>query len=275
MKKLLLILISLLLIGCKSEVIDRLNREVDHSADTQVEIYDKPVEVVVDNPLHDIYSCKFISSYNFSKPVPKSDPIDDAYFTNVVMGGDSRMGSIALYSDLPSKGAEVYYVTSLSIWRVYDMKVDNGKGEALFDLLAKSDKKNIYFIIGINEINGMNMDVWRDEFDLFIKDLRKANSSANIYMILGYYPRKMSNISTADLKVAVDEENKRIAEVCKKYRVFYLDPNDSPLIGDDGLLKDELTWDGVHLNEEGAKVFAEFIKTHVYKEEKYVQEICE
>lgn len=274
MKKLLLVLISLLFIGCKSEVIERINREVDHSLDTPIELFEKVVGEDV-NPLHERYSCKFISSYNFSNPVPKSDTVEDAYFTNVIMGGDSRMGSIALYSDIPDKGAEVYYVTSLSIWRVYDMKVDNGGDESIFDLLSKSKKKNIYFIIGINEINGMNMDVWRDELDLFIKDLRKANSSANIYMILGYYPRKMNNISTADLKAAVEEENNRIKEICKKHKIFFIDPNDSPLIADDGLLKDELTWDGVHFNEAGAQMFADFIKTHVYKEEKYVQEICE
>ena len=134
MKKLLLVLISLLLIGCKSEVIERINREVDHSSDLPIELFEKVVGEDV-NPLHERYSCKFISSYNFSNPVPKSDTVEDAYFTNVIMGGDSRMGSIALYSDIPDKGAEVYYVTSLSIWRVYDMKVDNGGDESIFDLL--------------------------------------------------------------------------------------------------------------------------------------------
>ena len=34
------------------------------------------------------------------------------------------------------------------------------------------------------------------------------------------------------------------------------------VIGEDGCLKTDLTWDGVHLNIKGCKIWLEYLKTH-------------
>ena len=275
MKKIIIVILALFLAACKNEVsYERIHRESKHDLAELMNVIS--IKQDNENPLRQDYSCKFISSYNYGKAVPSSDPIEEDYFSNVIMGGDSRMGSLALYSDLKKKGAEIYYITSLSIWRVYDMSVDNAKGKgALFDLFNESKRKNIYFFVGINEINGTNMDVWQSELDNFVAELKKNHSKDNIYLMLGYYPRSMNGMSKEALIDAVKEENARIINVAKKHHVFYLDLNDSELIGEDGILKEELTWDGVHLSTDGAKILADYISTHVYREAKYVKEICE
>ena len=275
MKKIIIVILALFLVACKNEVsYERIHRESKHELAEMMNLIS--IKPTYDNPLRQDYSCKFISSYNYGKAVPSSESIEEDYFNNVIMGGDSRMGSLALYSDLGDKGAEIYYVTSLSIWRIYDMNVDNAKEKgALFDLINNTKRKNIYFFVGINEINGTNMDVWQGELDNFVAELKKKHANDNIYLLLGYYPRSMNGMSTESLINAVKEENKRIINVAKKHRVLFLDLNDSKLIGDDGLLKEELTWDGVHLSTDGAKILADYISTHVFREERYVQEICE
>lgn len=274
MKKILLIILSIILTSCKSGIeYTRENRLVEHNYSELVQIISsKPKE---ENPLREEYSCRFISSYNYSKPVPSSEEAGEEYFKNTIMGGDSRMGSLALYSELPDLGAEIYYVTSLSIWRVYDMNINDEVNKSLFDIFKDTEKKNIYFIIGINEINGMNMDVWEEELNNFVVEVKKSNIDANIYLIQGYYPRELNNMSLEDLKAAVEEENNRIKNIARKNKVFFLNPNDSSLLSEDGILKEDLTWDGVHLSVDGAKILADYIKTHVYMEDRYVKEICE
>ena len=229
-----------------------------------------PIETLAEGDFKDKYSCRLITSYNYQSSTPASAVASEDYLKNSLIGGDSRV------SDLPKLGVEVYYVTSLSLWRIYDMKVNEKVNKPLYDILDTTEKKNIYLFLGINEINGTNFDVWKEELDTLVKEYKEKHPEKNIYFILGYHPRSMNGMSLEDLTKAVDVENEKIIEVAKKYHIFYINPNESTeLMDEKGLIKEQYTWDGVHLNEAGAQVFADFIKTHVYQEEVYVEEICE
>ncbi|MGF1571777.1 MAG: alpha/beta hydrolase-fold protein [Sumerlaeia bacterium] len=62
----------------------------------------------------------------------------------------------------------------------------------------------------------------------------------------------------AHLAQPVDELNKELERIAKEYDFLLLD-NHSPFRSDDGLLKDEYTKDGLHLNEEGMKIWADVL----------------
>ncbi|MBQ7993679.1 MAG: SGNH/GDSL hydrolase family protein [Solobacterium sp.] len=220
------------------------------------------------------YACRTFDYYSYDKPVPASEEIGDEFFEDTVIAGDSRVGSLALYSDLAKRGAEIYYTTSITLWRIYDVAPDEGSDSPMFDVLLDTDRHNIYILLGINEIRNENFDAWADEFSAVIDELLEKAPDHKIYLILNYQPRKLENIDAESLKVHVEEQNKRLAEIAKEKHIYYIDISDE-MADETGLVKEELVWDGLHFNTEGSKAFADYLARHAVREDNYVKEICE
>ena len=103
------------------------------------------------------YHCRNINYYDYTKPVPYTEEaIDVSYYANTFFAGDSRMGSLYLYTPLKDYGAEVWYCESMSLYRIYDMlnpdMFEQFQENTLYSLLTTTQKKNIYIWLGINEI---------------------------------------------------------------------------------------------------------------------------
>ncbi len=239
-------------------------------AEEETEAQTETAETEVYEP---VYACRTINYYDYEKPVPESEPIEDVYFTDVLMGGDSRMGSLYLYSDLGAKGAEIHYVTSLSLWRIYDAYMATADAP-LYDLMISTTRHNIYLLIGINEIRGADFEAWKSELSSIVQELKQAKPDGNIYLILAYHPRYLSDITDEQLAARVEEENQKMREIAKENSIYFIDP-DEALDDETGVLREDLTWDGLHLNTEGSQLFADYIASHVVREERYVKEICE
>lgn len=220
------------------------------------------------------YACRTFDYYRYDKPVPASEETGDEFFEDTVIAGDSRIGSLALYSDLGNRGAQIYYTTSITLWRVYDVAPDEGSDQPMFDVLLDTDRHNIYILIGINEIRNENFDAWGDEFSAVIDELLEKHADDHIYLILNYQPRKLSDIDNDSLRVHVEEQNKRLAEIAREKHIYYIDISDE-MADESGLVREDLVWDGLHFNTEGAKKFADYLARHTVREDNYVKEICE
>lgn len=221
-----------------------------------------------------VYACRTFDYYDYTQPVPATATINDEYFEDALIAGDSRVGSLYLFSDLRDKGAEIWYTTSISLWRIYDVGPDEGSDKPMFDLIMDTGRHNIYILIGINEIRNNNFDAWGDEFTAVIEELQTKHADDAIYLILNYQPRGLSNISDADLFAHVEEQNSRLKKLAEEKRIYYIDISDEMTDGS-GLIKDDLVWDGLHFNISGAKQFADYLARHVVREDNYVKEICE
>ena len=62
------------------------------------------------------------------------------------------------------------------------------------------------------------------------------------------------------------------AEGSKKVIAFRV-MNDE--LDEDGTIKDDYVWDGLHFNVAGAHAMEDYISTHVVRRESYVKEICQ
>ena len=184
------------------------------------------------------------------------------------------MGSLYLFSDLRDKGAEIWYTTSISLWRIYDVAPDEGSEKPMFDLIMDTDRHNIYILIGINEIRNNNFDAWGEEFNSVIDELLSKHANDSIYLILNYQPRGLSNIDNASLFEHVEEQNSRLKQIAEEKRIYYIDISDE-MSDSSGLINDDIVWDGLHFNISGAKQFADYLARHVVREDNYVKEICE
>ncbi len=221
-----------------------------------------------------VYACRTFDYYDYAKPVPAGANISDDYYQDVMIAGDSRVGSLYLFTDLRDKGAEIWYTTSITLWRIYDLAPDEGSDEAMFDLIMDTERNNIYILIGINEIRNSNFDAWKEEFSAVLDELLSKHADDSIYLILNYQPRSLANIDDASLRQHVEEQNTRLKQIAEEKRIYYIDISDE-MTDDNGLVKDELVWDGLHFNIDGAKQFADYLGRHVVREDNYVKEICE
>lgn len=221
-------------------------------------------------------ACHKIDYYDYSQVVPVQEKIEDSYFEDTLFIGDSRMGSLALFSDLPSLGAEIDYVESMSLWTMENSKVDTSLGtKSIYDILMNTTKKNVYILVGINEIRRDDFDDWASylEEDI-VQPFLENHTDTNIYLMLNYIPFGVSDISEEDLKEHIQKQNEKMIDIAQRNRLYLLDVS-SDMVDENGTIKKELVWDGLHFNLDGAKAYANTIQTHVVRKDAYVSEICE
>lgn len=224
------------------------------------------------------YNCKKIDFYNYASAVPYSEYIDDAHFYDSLFVGDSRMGSMAIYGK--HKDADVAYVTSLSLIFIDERKVDDlssesmrGKG-TLTEIMYSTDKNNIYMLFGINEIRNKNFIVFGEKLQEIVTNLLERNPAQNIYIMLAYHPDYISGLPEPDLSEHLLDLNTTLIDIAYRNRIYYMNL-DNGLDDENNTIRDELVWDGLHLNVDGAHAFEDYIATHVVRGQDYVKEICE
>ncbi len=247
-----LIVLCIALAGCGSK------------KETEEEYVEEPPEA---------FACRVIDKYDYGRPVPYSDMIEDSYYDTALFAGDSRMGSIALYGT--HKNAEVAYVTSLNLMRVDQMAVDGrSDGASLTDVLYSTDKDSVYLLFGINEIRNPNFDSFGDKLEEIVSKMRKNDPHIDIYLILSYHPDNITGLPEPSLTEHLNNLNGKIREIAIRNKAYYVNP-DEALDDAEGTVIDDYVWDGLHFNVEGARAFEDFLGTHVVRRKQYVQKICE
>lgn len=222
------------------------------------------------------YACRTINYYDYSKPVPATtDPVEDSYWQDTFFGGDSRMGSLYLYSDLRDKGATIWYQESLSLYGVESTAMsDSGSNDTLYNLLMNNTKHNIYLMLGLNEIRNSSFEDWESYYDEIIQEVKQKQPDAKIYLMGSYHPLEVSGLDDDQLSQQLNLVNGAMQDIAAKEHIYYYDTNDG-LTDDSGKVRSDLLWDGIHFNQDGAQAFADQIALHVVKEDIYVKKVCE
>ncbi|MDD6370636.1 SGNH/GDSL hydrolase family protein [Galactobacillus timonensis] len=222
---------------------------------------------------NDSYACRVMDYYDYSAPAPYTvEAVDESYYADTLFAGDSRMGSLALYGSHPD--AEVDYVTSLNLLLIDTMPLDEHEdGSTLMDVLSSTTKDNIYLLFGINEIRNSNFDAFNAQYQDILTMLRNNNPDVNVYIILAYHPDKITDLPEPQLGEHLQNLNSGLITLAETNAMFYLDTDNG--LDENGTIKDDYVWDGLHFNPTGARAFEDYIATHVVQKEKYVKEVCE
>lgn len=218
------------------------------------------------------YACRTLHLYDYTEPVPASEPADDSYFADSLFVGDSRMGALALYGS--HKDTEVYYVTSLNLLRIEVMPVDEHTDHTLMDYLENTKKTNIYMLFGINEVRSSSFDSFAGIYQEIIDMLKEHNPDVKIYIMLAYHPQEISGLNDDQLNDQLEKMNLRMKALAIENRVYYIDL-DPALAGEDGKIRSKYTFDGLHMNPDGVKAMEAYIAEHTVREDRYVKEVCE
>lgn len=216
-------------------------------------------------------TCRTINEYMYDHPVLKSKASND-WFSDAIIIGDSRAGSLALYSDLASKGAEIIYDESLGIYSFQNTNIQMSSSTA-YDILLKSDRKKIYLWLGINEIR-YDVNDWKETYRNTVSEIISSHPDAQIYLIGTLYPKALSGLSGEELVNAVDAQNSALQSICEEFHVYFIDMNED-MSGDDHIIDDAWVWGDYALNNDGAQKCADLLSVYTVKEEDYVYQMCE
>lgn len=187
--------------------------------------------------------------------------VDESYFDDAVFIGDSRTVGLHDYGGLDK--ATFYATVGLN---VYDMWTDkfcevDGEKMTLEEALKTKQYKKIYFQIGINEMGRGTLDSFMEAYMLSIQKFRELQPDAIIYVqgIMRVTKEKSDEDAIFNNK-GINERNDRIADLADGQTIFYIDVNDV-VCDEDGNLRDDLTFDNLHLYGSKYGIWVDFLLT--------------
>jgi len=196
-------------------------------------------------------------------PVAESAPVDDSYFDDVAFVGDSRTDGFRLYSGLNRgtyfcvTGETVASATELENW-----KGENGKKVSLAEAVAAADCGKIYLMLGVNELGWKGTDIFRGHAENLIRRLKADHPDAELVI------QSLLPVSAEQDAKGSYVNNQRILaynqvwrELAEENGCAYVDVAEA-LTGEDGCLPEELSFDGVHLNRAGCRLWLDYLRTH-------------
>ena len=193
------------------------------------------------------------------------EPVEDTYFDDAVFLGDSRTEGFHLYSGL--KTGTYLYATGATVESVFSKSVSTPLGRMpLLDALEKTACGKIYVMLGVNELGWNGTDTFRNQSAKLIERLQADHPETQIVL------QSILPISARQEEKGTYVNNERIAvynqvlqELAETYGVTYLTVAEA-VADEDGFLRADWNFDGVHLNQEGCQAWLAYLRTHPVEE---------
>lgn len=203
--------------------------------------------------------------YDFSKPCPESEAVDNSYFEDAAFIGDSRTHGFLLYSGIGC--GENLTSNGLSIFKLGTKKAltVDGQQYTLLEALALKEYGKVYLSLGVNELGYYNDDGFYKAYCDAIDAIRACQPNAVIY-IQGLIPINEDKIAkTGGASYLTNEHllvyNDLMKKAAQEKQVVFLDLNPE-FTGPDGQLPADASKDGVHLRSDYCKAWLEYLKIH-------------
>lgn len=202
--------------------------------------------------------------YDFSAPVPESDPAADSYFDDAVFIGDSRTEGLFLNTGLYHTGAVSYAYKGMMVDMVFTKPCIKRDGQKLSvaEALQSTEFAKVYIMLGLNETGWVYSQVFQEKYGELIDSIREINPKAVIY-IQGIMPVSEEVSATHDYitNSRIDAFNGLLRELAEEKQVYYMDTG-SAVASEDGSLPEGAAADGVHLNKDYCEKWFDYLKTH-------------
>lgn len=212
-----------------------------------------------------------VPDYSLSAILPETEPADDAYMESIVYLCDSTL--YHLYSKDLVERSRIWtgkeYTQTLDYQDTVKILDTTDNTEHPIREMARIHKpERMVICLGTNGIDWMSPDDVYDEFCDLIKGIKEASPDTEIIIqsIMPMTP-DMYGWSRASFDNAkITACNAKVLKAAADSGVRYLDTF-SVLIGENGLLKEEYSSDGLHLTKEGLEAVLDYIRTHSTLEE--------
>jgi hypothetical protein len=192
--------------------------------------------------------------------------VDEKYFEDALFIGDSRTVGVNDYSGWNSTFlADNGYCTYSYIKHKPVKNHKTGKKELPEDVLSSGTYSKIYLMLGMNDCGYGNTDNFRQRYQAMISMIREKQPDAVIYLVSVLHLSKDKNDPAGVMNnIDINDKNVAIAECADGINTFYLDFNDY-FTDDEGYLKQETTFDGVHFYADYYQQYCELFKKYAVK----------
>lgn len=192
-----------------------------------------------------------------------------SYFNDAAFLGDSRTLGISDYAGLEE--ADFYCDSGMMIFKLLEEGITYQKtGNKVYmkDVLQEKQYGKIYIMLGMNELGYGNTELYLDKYRQVLQQIREWQPEAIIYVMANLHvSREKNNMETEFNNLNINAKNAASASLANGTDVFYLDVN--PVFTDEeGYLKAELTFDGVHLYAQHYDAWREFLLEHAVEPDK-------
>lgn len=203
--------------------------------------------------------------YDFTKPAPEREAVDNRYFQDAAFVGDSRTDGFLIYSgigcgkNLTSNG--------LSIFKLEEKKALTIGGEAytLLEALALEQYGKVYLSLGVNELGYYDDEGFYRSYCDAIDHIRRLQPRAVIY-IQGLIPLNEGRIAASTGRTYLTNEHLRVyndlmRKAAEEKQAVFLDLY-TEFVDENGELPADASQDGVHLGKEYCRRWLDYLKTH-------------
>ena len=213
------------------------------------------------------------SAYDYSNPVPQSEPVELEFFEDAIFIGDSRMEDFAAFSGLAKYatfythiGVTVNHLISENESEVIRFRV-NGESLTLEETLRKyNDFSKVYIMLGYNELGWPYPEEFIIYYVKVLDIIKEANPASEIYVECVIPVARTITGSGVDPETENNENiarfNRYIREMCKEQKVYFLNVQEA-LVDSEGYLPDGAASDGIHMKKEYCIKWLDYIKCHV------------
>lgn len=191
----------------------------------------------------------------FSPDLTARPAANDDFFKNAAIIGNSLVEGLKMYSNLTT--ATYYSGTSMSVVSAMSKEIP---------LLEGKTHDKVYIELGINEI-GNSVDTFKKNYGEMIDAIREYLPDAELY-IMSILPVSQAKSGEGYFTIdRVKAYNSALYELAEEKECYYLDVY-SALVGSDGYLPADETWDGVHLSPDTYGIWENCIREYYAVEEK-------
>lgn len=185
------------------------------------------------------------------------DPVEDDYFADAVMLGDSLVEGFSYGTNLPAK---FVCKTSVNTRTVYTETLDTS-GQTLVDTATGSGASKFYIMLGINEVSYTPPERYKEDYRKLIRDIKAKNAESIVY-IMSVLPVAHSVEDEGQItKAKIDAYNEVLKELAAEESCYYLDIA-SRFAEPDGYLSESAAADGIHVGADYHRMWEEYLKTH-------------
>ena len=194
--------------------------------------------------------------------LPASAPVEDDWFADAAFIGDSRTEGLLLYSGIRAGGGFAYRGLTVQSVRT-DPVIASGGGKATaVEALSKGTYNKVYLMLGINELGWNGTETFRRQAARLIERIQADHPEAVLVIqsILPVSARQDAKGSYVNNQRII-AYNQVLRELAEQYGAVYLNVGEA-VADENGYLRADWNFDGVHLNVAGCQAWLEYLRTH-------------
>lgn len=197
--------------------------------------------------------------------VSETGAVNDSYFDDAIMVGDSLTEGIKLYSVM--KNATVISNVGINLSTIKTKEVishEGGKITIPEAMKLYPNASKIYIMLGANGISWMSKTTFIKLYGEFIDIVKEQHPNATIYIqsVLPINEALFKEHYGQDLtNKKIDSYNAALEDLCEEKEVYYLNVAEC-LKDSSGGMSSKKTSDGMHIGKKSYQRWFEYLKTH-------------